>query len=197
MLDSPRRRELAGVIEKILAERRPKSPVDLEAFFTPLEVFLGQLRIFPSREDLLGRASNDPVLLLLWAGEFRRALPLLQQHALRAAELGATANAVRAFGQLSRCHTALGDFPAAWASYGEARRFAARLTGPSAAMTIRAGARTELCLALDEGWERLVRGPDPVAERAPEDKWVMAAVCGARAQIFAPTSTSQQRRSRW
>jgi tetratricopeptide (TPR) repeat protein len=52
-------------------------------------------------------------------------------------------------------------------------------------MTIRAGARTELCLALDEGWERLVRGHDPVAERAPEDKWVMAAVCAARAQIFA------------
>ena len=193
MLDSPRRRELAGVIEKILAERRPKSPIDLEAFVTPLEVFLGQFRIFPSREDLLGRASNDPVLLLLWAGEFRRALPLLQQHALRAAELGATANAVRAFGQLSRCHTALGDFPAAWASYGEAGRFAARLTGVSAA----AGAQIELCLALDEGWARLVRGPDPVAERAPEDKWVMAAVCGARAQIFAPTSTSQQRRSRW
>ena len=144
-------------------------------------------------EDLLGRASNDPVLLLLWAGEFRRALPLLQQHALRAAELGAMANAVRAFGRLSRCHTALGDFPAAWASYGEAGRFAARLTGVSAA----AGAQIELCLALDEGWERLVRGPDPVAERAPEDKWVMAAVCGARAQIFAPTSTSQQRRSRW
>src|SRR6516165_1851130 len=76
-------------------ERRPKSPIDLEAFVTPLEVFLGQFRIFPSREDLLGRASNDPVLLLLWAGEFRRALPLLQQHALRAAELGAMANAVR------------------------------------------------------------------------------------------------------
>ena len=95
------------------------------------------------------------------------------------------ANAVRAYGQLSRCQTALGDFPAAWASYGEARRFAARLTGPSGAMTIRAAARTELCLALDEGWERLVRAQDPVAERAPEDKWVLAVMCAARAQIFA------------
>ena len=43
---------------------------------------------FRSREDVLTRAANDPFALVFWAGEYRRALPMLERATAAALEQG-------------------------------------------------------------------------------------------------------------
>jgi len=113
-LDTPERREVAAAVADVpFVDRPPLS--------TP----------FASRAEVLEVASDEPLSLTYLAGEYRRSVDLLNEEAPRDEQRGRIARAVRDWSLLARCHTALGEFDAAWTAYNRAAALADRLAGMS------------------------------------------------------------------
>jgi class 3 adenylate cyclase/tetratricopeptide (TPR) repeat protein len=178
-LDRPERREVARIVPDLPAEERAA---------------LFWFRPFSSREDVLTHASDDPVFLTVWAGEFRRSLPLWQEQAVRAEQQGQIAWAVSYWANAARCHNALGDFAAAQAGYDRALALAGRLAGPSPQLIQVGAARFEMDAArLEVGWEDHLRAVQiALQQRAPEYQWVFAAIRATAAAVYARLERTEE-----
>jgi tetratricopeptide (TPR) repeat protein len=175
-IDSPRRREFHQVL------RRTK--------VGPLALSGSQAMQFLSRKEVLERASDDPLALGYWAGEYRRAVSLWEAKAARCEREGQIAEAVASWAQAARFHTALGDFAAARAAYQRGRETGSRLTGLSVQVWLMGTARAEMWQALDENWEKIVAAAESAIQTAirdqrPEITWQLAAFRGAAAFAHA------------
>jgi hypothetical protein len=94
-----------------------------------------------------------------------------EELAARAVRQGQIADAVLSLAEVARCHTALGDFAAARAAYDRSAALAVRLAIPSMQMLNLAGARDEMRLALDEGWEEALAEAAAIGQEAlPENR---------------------------
>jgi hypothetical protein len=95
-VDSPERREVMARLWELPAFRHPT-----QKMFAYLA--------FSSREDVLRRAGDDPFALVFWAGEYRRALPMLEQATATAVEHGQIALATFYLTLTARVQLMLGD----------------------------------------------------------------------------------------
>jgi class 3 adenylate cyclase len=134
-LDTPRRRELAAVLENIAEEAEAKWP--------PFAI----LRYFSSRE-----AAKKSGIGAWLAGDLRGVLRFYTERAAQDEQRGEVGMAATMLANASRVHTALGDFASARAAFDKASRLAARLVGTSVALLYVSWASYEMCLVLDEGW---------------------------------------------
>ena len=180
-LDSPRRRELFQVI----GSKDVGSDADAVPRLRPLQ--------FQSREEVLTRAPNYLGGLTFYAGEYRRALPLWEDSAVRCERQGRIAVAVLAWAQAARCHNALGNFAGAQTAYLKGRTAGSRLTVVSPQLLQLSTARDEMWLALDENWEKLATAHE-AAMREPsfEVSWFLAAFRAGGARIYAHLGKAEQ-----
>ena len=88
-LDSPEQREVMTRLWELPAFRHVGQQ---------MSAYMG----FRSREDVLARAGNDPLALFAWAGEYRKALPLIEQATATALERGQIALAAYYFTLIAR-----------------------------------------------------------------------------------------------
>jgi hypothetical protein len=138
-LDTPRGREMGRVVEHL-------PPLD----DGDLRLFMGSY--FASRAEVLAKAPDSPWIFYA-AGDFRASLRVFTKLVTETEGRGRLAAAIIPWANISRCHTALGDFAAAGAAHDRAAALASRLTGPLPPLGFVVAARWEMCSALDEGLE--------------------------------------------
>ncbi|MEX2159658.1 MAG: AAA family ATPase [Dehalococcoidia bacterium] len=86
-----------------------------------------------SREEILTSTySDEPMLLMSWAGEYRRAIPMLEQRADACERQGQIGRAVYDWSHVCYGYAALGDLDRARDAYEHAKELVSRLPGPSA-----------------------------------------------------------------
>jgi hypothetical protein len=85
---------------------------------------------FDSRDDVLARAGDDPMALVFWAGEYRKALPLLEQATRHALERGQISLAICNLSLVARVHCMFGDFASSMSIYGRMVELYARANDP-------------------------------------------------------------------
>jgi class 3 adenylate cyclase/tetratricopeptide (TPR) repeat protein len=112
-IDNADRREAARILRA--ASLDPLGPAPVEG-------------VVDSRAEAL--ESSNLVVLMLWAGEYSRCLPLFEAEAIEAESLGRVARAARAWGGVAACHAALGNLPEAREALDRALGHAARLGAP-------------------------------------------------------------------
>jgi class 3 adenylate cyclase/tetratricopeptide (TPR) repeat protein len=132
-VDSPERRQSARILRE--AHLDPLAPGPMEA-------------VFDSRDDAL--ASTNLIVLVFWAGEYARCVPLLEATALDAEALGRLARAARCWAALGSCQAALGRLKEARQAFTRAQALANRLGHPIFALVY---TRESLVQTEDEGWE--------------------------------------------
>jgi tetratricopeptide (TPR) repeat protein len=153
-LDSPERREAARILRAAALD-----PVAL----APMEA------VFDSREEVY--SSANLFVLIIWAGEYARCLPLLHEEAEAAVSRGQLARAVRCWAMVAQCDAALGRLDEARQALEETDALSARLGQP---MFIALHAREQLALALDEGWDELAPIFGSIADSAsPASSWAL------------------------
>jgi tetratricopeptide (TPR) repeat protein len=190
MVDSPRRRELNSFVNETV-------PEDLRSFYPDV--------LPASRAQILARADDEGAgawatktgeyerLLVFWAGEFRRGLPLYEERAARSEREGRIGDAVLARAHVARCHNALGNLADARAAYEKAAALAARLTGPSQAMIILSAALDEIRLAVDKDWENTLEATSRLTgEPSVENNWAFAAIRAVGARAYAHMGMADQ-----
>ena len=104
---------------------------------------------FSSREDALARAGNDPIALLFWAGEYRKALPLLEQATATALQRGQIALAAFHLTLTARAHATLGDLSLVHVELRACGR------------DLPSGPRRPLAPSVHDGCARPARSPSP------------------------------------
>jgi len=153
--DTGERRESARILRE--AHLDPLGPAPMEG-------------VCDSRDEAL--TSTNLIVLALWAGEYRRCLPLLEAEADEAESLGRIARAVRARCVAALCQASLGQVEDAAASVARAEALSARLGSP---IMLVLNAQETMAMVLDEGWEPIADLCDkvlvPVAEANPALAW--------------------------
>jgi tetratricopeptide (TPR) repeat protein len=178
-LDTPRWRELYKVLENIPPEQYPTT------FWAALWI------PFRSRDELLASTSRSSSNLTFFAGEYRQTLPLWEDMATRAERQGQIVAVLLSWAQAARCHTALGNFDAARATYRKGREAGSRLSVISTQVVQLVTARDEMWLALGEGWdpaaaESALRGQSFAL------KHLAAGYRAAAARVYAHLGMAQQ-----
>jgi hypothetical protein len=169
--DSQRLRDLLNVAEHLLPEERRE---------------YDWLRRHASRAEILADPDAHRGELLFRGGEYRRCLPLYEEESARCQKKGQIAMALVAWAGVARCHTALGDFGSARAALDRATVLSRRLTGPSFQMLNLIGAKHEMRIATDEGWQKVIPNPDSSFEDSNiENRWAAGAIRASVAYIFA------------
>jgi len=186
VLDTPERRAMDEITHRLPL---PSS----EEIFLAIHGF----RAGKSRKDILHRLS-DPFWLMCGAGEYRRCLQLWDELIRQREREGRIVGAIGSAAQLARCHNALGAFADAQTAYDRGAALAARLTGPlvqtmalpaaTYVQIVLAGARYEMQIAADEGWEDYLREAVTLFGQQPSSEthsmfagaWAMGARISAR-----------------
>jgi tetratricopeptide (TPR) repeat protein len=177
-MDSPRRREFEQVMRKIDPRGLPTRMPGVQ---------------FQSREEILAHWPSNGFALTFYAGEFSRARPLWEDGAARAEREGRIALAVQCWAQAARCRNALGDLAGARETYQKGRAAGSRLTAVSMQLMQLVTARNELCLAVDENWEREALSHESAMQRQSFAlTWFQAAFRAGGAQIYAHLGKAQQ-----
>jgi tetratricopeptide (TPR) repeat protein len=165
-LDTPERRESARILRA--ARLDPLAPGPMEG-------------VLDSREEAF--ESANLYLLLSWAGEFARCLPLFESEAEDAESAGRLARAARAWAGVSMCQACLGRIDEARKSLQSAKALAARLGTPIFVVVY---AQESLALALDEGWDELVAIVGPLTTSTnPVAAWGLGYFSAAAARAAA------------
>jgi class 3 adenylate cyclase len=133
--------------------------------------------VFRSRDEAL--ASTNLLVLIYWAGEYRRALEPLQGEAERSLTRGQLARAARCQSFMAFCHGALGELAEARHAIDRAKALVARIGTP---VFHDVQAETNLALAYDEGHEELA------AVLKPLTLSVHPAIWWAPGQIYADSA---------
>ncbi len=164
-VDSPERREVMMRLWELPAFRHPT-----QKMFAYMA--------FSSREDVLRRAGDDPFALVFWAGEYRRALPMLEQATATAVEHGQIALATFYLTLTARVQLMRGDLASSKSTYARALELFDRVKDvPWLRMFIET-ARGNRLVNTGEGWEEMLVGAQAVLrEGAAENQYAMA---GAR-----------------
>ena len=109
---------------------------------------------YESREEIIRDPTATPAMLLFLAADCRRSLPMWRASAARAEQEGRIARAARYWANIMTCHVTLGEFAEARAAGDRSLALTARAAGPSKFVNIDLmGARHDLRIALDEGWQ--------------------------------------------
>ena len=165
-IDSAERRESAAILRS--AHLDPLGPAPMEAAFESLEE---------------AGSSANLILLILWAGEYRSCLPLLQSEAEEAESLGRLLRSARAWASVSYCQGALGRLVEARESFEKAQALAARLGAPVPGILY---PQQLLCAAVGEGWEPLAGTFAFLASsRDPGLAWALGFVYAGQCQAAA------------
>lgn len=181
-LVTPERRELASVVERLAL-----SQGELEA------LSIGGYHSFTSRDEVLARAQDNPMLLTFRAGECRRALVLWREQAERAEKQGQIAWAAGYLAFVARCHNTLGNFAPAREAYDHGMALAARLAGPSPQVLQLAAARWEMRFNQDEGWAETLDEVEPLLRSpAAENQWAFAAIRAYATMVYARLERPEQ-----
>ncbi|MGH9012130.1 MAG: hypothetical protein ACRDYF_20135, partial [Acidimicrobiia bacterium] len=130
--------------------------------------------VFRSRDQAL--ASTNLLVLIYWAGEYRRALEPLEGEAERSLARGQLARAARCQSFMAFCHGALGALGEARHAIDRAKALIARIGTP---VFHDVQAETNLALACDQGHEELA------AVLKPLTSLVHPAIWWAPGQIYA------------
>src|SRR5260370_9619862 len=172
-VDSPRRREFQQIIGNIDPRQLP----------TLLPTVL-----FESRAEILTPAANNGFALVFFAGEYPRGLSLWENDAIQREREARIAQAVQCRAQAARCHTAVGNCAAASHADQKGRAAGARLPGGSPQLRQLVTARGEMCLALDEHWEKEAASHESFFQNPNQSfavTWFQAAFRAGAAQIYA------------
>jgi DNA-binding SARP family transcriptional activator len=172
-LDTPERRESARILHA--AHLDPLSPAPMEA-------------VYASRAEAI--TSTNLVVLTGWAGEYARCVPLLAAEAEAALGRGQLARAARCWSFLTINLLGLGRLHEARDALEQAQVLAARVGQP---MFVVLGAKENLALALDEGWEELADSFRPLSASVhPANSWALAYIYGASARIAARVGETEE-----
>jgi class 3 adenylate cyclase/tetratricopeptide (TPR) repeat protein len=165
-IDSGARRESARIL--LAAHLDPVGPAPAEA-------------IFDSRAEAL--ESSNLVVLVYWAGEYSRCLPLFEAEAHEAESLGRVARAARCWANVTACRAALGRLDEARQALGTAQALAARLGAPIFPVVY---GQDFLALAMDEGWEELAATIGPLTSlKHPALAWALGDIHAVAARTAA------------
>ena len=169
-LDTSAHRELAGVIEELPPEQRPRFASS-----------------YSSRKDVLIRGGdNDPVALSYLAGEYRRGAELWQARASLHEQQGQIANAVSDWAQVARCHNALGDFAAARKAFDRGMALVGRLSGVSPQAIQIFAARLDMDFTIDPQTKDPLAEAEPLLQQpAAENSWAAAPIRATAALGYA------------
>jgi hypothetical protein len=180
--DTPERRALADQ-----ARRLSIAPTELGILHTS-----PGRRLATCRQEALDGLSDDPTMSLLFGGgEYRRAAPLFEERALEFEREGRISSGQ--WGHLARARVALGELTAARQAFDRGAAQAARSVGVDWALMDLAAARYDLLIAVDEGWEDLLREAETVLQRNPlEYKFLSAALHATGARIHARLGNADQ-----
>jgi class 3 adenylate cyclase/tetratricopeptide (TPR) repeat protein len=143
---------------------------------------------FDSREEVLRNPKAPPQMFTFLAGEYRRSLPIWESDAGEAERKGRITKAMASWGNVARCHIAMGNFVAGQAAYDRALSLSARTVGFSMHHLNLGSVKQEMLIALDEGWEEMRDDDGPkrlIAQPTIETRWAFAVICSTAAYIFA------------
>ncbi len=161
--DTPGQRELRSFLRTLTSEQ-----IRTRDFPPPYE----------SREAILADPLATPVALLYLAAACKRSLPMWRDRATDAERTGRIARAARVWASTAVCQIPLGDFVQARASIDRALALGKRAAGLSSGFVNidLMGARHDLRIALDEGWESAFEDgtSDLFFEPKPEQNWAFA-----------------------
>jgi class 3 adenylate cyclase/tetratricopeptide (TPR) repeat protein len=165
-IDSPARGEAHRLLQA--ARLDPMGPGPMEAYFA-------------SREE--AAASSNLGILIYIAGEYARALPLVEAEAEAATSRGQVARAARCEAFASTILAALGRLWEAQAALGRAEALGARVGQPPFVVVM---AKDQLAATLDEGWEPLAGIFGAVTASPPKAlSWVLGYLYASAAQANA------------
>jgi class 3 adenylate cyclase/tetratricopeptide (TPR) repeat protein len=177
VLDTPERRAVADAATRLSIPQ------------AELRGILAAMPGFPlptSRREILEAFSDEAHPLLYGGGEYRRALPMLEEDALRRQREGGISSAVMGWGHVARACTALGQLSAAWQAHDRGAALASRLVGPDPARMEVEWIRYDLAIAVDEGWEDFLAGVQRTLQKRPAwYNFQFAAVRAAAARSYA------------
>jgi tetratricopeptide (TPR) repeat protein len=167
-IDSPERREVMAHLWE-LPNRHPAQ-----------QMFIAYMG-FTSREDALARAGNDPIALVFWAGEYRKALRLADEAAARALERGQIALAAFYLMLAARTHATLGDIASFDTTFVRALELFQRVEDAPWLRVFIMSARGHQIALTGEGWQLMLNTWEGTAHDASaEVQWVAAtARCAA------------------
>ncbi len=180
-VDSADRRELLAVGERL--------PTHTAGPSSPLWIRSSRDRLLAHEDALAGIMGAET--LTCWLGEYRRAEPIWRHEAEEAEARGRLRDVVRCWAGIARCRNALGDFTEAARAYARGVEWAKRFTGRGAHTMALIATRTEMCLALDDGWEALRTDPEAQSNDSPERATHWSAV-----SVRAGTSLTAARRGK-
>ena len=133
---------------------------------------------YENRDEIIRDPHATPVALLFLAADCRRSLPLWRSSAAEAERQGRIARAARHWANVMTCQVALGEFTEARAACDRALALTARAAGlPSRFINMDLmGARHDLRIALDEGWQDAFQDgtSELFFEPKPEQNWAFA-----------------------
>jgi len=147
---------------------------------------------FSSREEVVERASDVPVLLGFWAGEYRRAVQLALDFGEQALERGAPAAAVLFLTAAARCELALGRLDVADATQARVLEIAGQLEPTPEVATLLHAFRVDRALVVDEGAAEEARFMGAFfATATRETRWIVANGMAFCAALHARTGDRQ------
>ena len=143
--------------------------------------------VWDRRTDIVARGGDDPWALTLWAGCFREALPIWQQHARAAETRGQVAEAVNAYAGAARCAVAFGHLADADEMTQHARSLADRIELRGSFALHLLGARDDLVHARADGLDELWRWSALLSSDRTDrtQRWAEAVWFAATARLFA------------
>jgi class 3 adenylate cyclase/tetratricopeptide (TPR) repeat protein len=147
---------------------------------------------YHNRDEVMHDRSATPVALLFLAADCRGSLPLWRSDAAKAEQQGRAARAARRWANVMTCHVALGEFTEARAACDRALALTARAVGLGSRFINMdlMGARHDLRIALDEGWQNAFEDgtSELFFEPKPEQNWAFAMTCSNGAYLGARTN---------
>jgi len=172
-VDSPERRESARILRAARLDALGPSPMEA---------------VFDDRQEAL--TSTNLLVLMNYAGEYTRVLPLLEAEASEAETLGRLARAARAYAGMTICQATLGQLPEGDASLQRALALSARIGAPVFPVIY---AEDCMAAALDERWERVAATVEPlVAARDPDLAWAEGSLLALAARADAHLGHEKQ-----
>jgi tetratricopeptide (TPR) repeat protein len=147
--------------------------------------------VFADRADAL--ASEDPWVVMAWAGDYVAALPALWRHAEDAVARGRLGLAITSWAYVARCQIALGQLDEARNTLVMVDSLGERWPSAPSWVTVNTiAARDELALATDSGWEELLPLAGPLVGSVDMNlRFVMATIYASMARAAAHLGTAE------
>ncbi|HEV8623086.1 MAG TPA: AAA family ATPase [Acidimicrobiia bacterium] len=163
-VDIPERRDSARILRAVEDDPLALSPM---------------LGVFDARLEALG--SRNIAVLMGWAGEYTRALPLAESEAERALSRGQLVRAARSWAYAACCQAALGRIDEARRDLDRTQALTVRLGQP---LFVALHAREILCATVDEGWEEIAAAFEPLSTSiSPAYSWALGQIYSVATQI--------------